>query len=167
MAKGGKRPGAGRPKGRKDNATLEKERVLEAMRQRIMGKADDLLNAQFSLAQGNHYLFRIDTETDSKGKRTKGKPELVTDPEEIRDYLDQGPALNTETEYYFMTTATPDNQAINSLMDRTFGRPTQSVEVDQTSTNLNFNTDVNVDEESKAIIDGYIKDRLGEEVSSE
>ena len=130
---GGKRDGSGRRKGGRNEATLEKDRVLNEVRQRIMHKAEGILNAQFSLAQGQQFLYRIDTETDSKGKKTKSKPNLVTDPDEIANYLDgefgEGDNLNTETEYYFITTKEPSNMAIDSMFDRTFDKPKQGVEL--------------------------------------
>ena len=119
MAKGGKRPGAGRPRGAKDKATIEKEAVLAQYRLRIMQKADELLNAQFSLAEGISYLIRVDSK--------KGRPDkhvIVTDPEEIKDYFDK-----KTKGYYYITTKDPDSGTIDSMLDRTFGRATQAVEV--------------------------------------
>ena len=130
---GGKRDGAGRPKGSKSESTLEKERVLNEVRQRIMKKSQDILNAQLSLGQGQQFLYRIDTTVDSNGKKNKSKPTLVTDPEEISSYLDgefsEGESMNTDTEYYFITTKEPSNMAIDSMFDRTFDKPKQGLEL--------------------------------------
>ena len=135
---GGKRDGAGRPKGSKSESTLEKERVLNEVRQRIMKKAQNILNAQLSLGQGQQFLYRIDTIVDSNGKKTKSKPALVTDPEEISNYLDgefsEGERMNTDIEYYFITTKEPSNMAIDSMFDRTFDKPKQTTEIDATIT---------------------------------
>lgn len=130
---GGKREGAGRPEGSLTEATLEKQRVLNEVKQRIMRKAQRLIDSQFSLADGQQFLYRIDTTIDSKGKSTRSKPILVTDPNEISDYLDgeygDGDSANTETEYYYITTKEPVNQAIDSMLDRTFDKAKQSTDV--------------------------------------
>lgn len=123
----------GRPPGRKNNATLEKEAVLKAFRDRVLKSADLLFNAQSSLAQGQQFLYRIDTEILKDGKKSKSKPVLVTDPDEIARFLDgefgEGESANTETEYYYMTTKEPNNMAADSLLDRTFGTAVKVTEV--------------------------------------
>lgn len=133
MARGGKREGAGRKKGSKDAKTLERERVLKEVRQRILKNAQRILDGQLSIGLGQQFLYRIDTEIDSKGKKTRSKPVLVTDPEEIKDYLDgeygDGESMNTETEYYFITTKEPNNMALDSMLDRTFGTALKSIEL--------------------------------------
>ena len=63
MALGGARPGPGRRKGGKNPETLEKERVLAALRQRIMQKANRILDSQMILANGQRPL------QDRKGSR--------------------------------------------------------------------------------------------------
>ena len=129
---GGKREGAGRPEGSKNEATLERDRVFAEVRQRILKKADQILNAQLSLAEGQQFLYRIDTEIKD-GKKFRSKPVLVANPEEIANFLDgeygDGESMNTETEYYYITTKEPNNMAIDSMFDRTFDKAKQSVEV--------------------------------------
>lgn len=113
---GGKRPGAGRRKGSANKATLERMAVMRQLEQRIMGAADRLFEAQFTLARGTSHLYRVDMVGD---KRTVV---LVTDTEEIRAYFD---ALEQETEpdgFYFITAEKPDNRAIDSMLDRAFGK---------------------------------------------
>lgn len=123
----------GRPKGAKSLATLEKEKVLEAVRQRIMGNAHNIINGQLSLAQGQQFLYRIDTTTDAKGNKVRSKPILVTDPDEIAAYLDgeygDGDSMDNEENYFYITTKEPENQAIEALMNRTFGKPVETVEL--------------------------------------
>lgn len=126
MANGGRRPGAGRKPGTKNPATLEKERVLAELRQRIMKIAQRILDSQTSIALGQQFLYRIDTDPKTKHK---SRPELITDEETIRDFLDgefgDGQSINTDTEYYFITTKEPNNFAIDSMLDRTFGKAKQ------------------------------------------
>lgn len=67
--RGGKRIGAGRKKGTRNPATLEKERVLAAYRQQILAHAKELFEMQINLArQGNHAAI------ESMLNRTFGKP---------------------------------------------------------------------------------------------
>jgi len=145
--KGGKRPGSGRPKGAKSKATLEKEKVFAALRQRILRKADSLLDSQFSLAHGQQFLYKIEK---TKVIGPKGgisykseKPKLVTDEWEIRAYLDElvdkhnGEFLDEHDRsatYYFITTKEPNNMALDSMFDRAFGRATQNQNVELSGT---------------------------------
>ena len=122
----------GRPIGSKSEKTLEKDRVLAKVKDKILQRAERIIDAQSSLALGQQYLYVIKTETIN-GKRVKSKPELVTDPETISQFLDgeygDGDSLNDEEEYYFISTKEPSNQAIDSMMNRAFGRPTESLDV--------------------------------------
>lgn len=135
----------GRPPGRKNNETLRREEVLKAMQQRIMSAADLLLDAQFTLALGQTYLFKIEKYwekvMDKEGKERKvlrhRPPERVTSEREMREYIMQqiqetelGVAGDTETPdatYYFLTAKDPDGRSIDSLHSRTYGRSVQPV----------------------------------------
>lgn len=140
MANGGKRPGAGRKPGSKSQATLEKEKVLGEVRQRIMQNAQRILNSQLSVANGQQFLYKIEKELvigPKGGKSYKSKkPELVTAQWEIEAYLDglveNGDAQNDQdpgATYYYLTTKEPNNQAIDSMFNRAFGKPTESLEL--------------------------------------
>lgn len=142
MAKGGKQPGAGRPKGKKNSATLEKEAILKEYRQKILKSADVLFNAQITLARGQTYLYKIEKEEiigPKGGKSYKNKrPELVTSQWEIEDYLqglieegDKDDEDDPNAAYYFLTTKDPDNKAIDSMLDRTWGKSTQPLAGDK------------------------------------
>ncbi len=137
---GGKRPGAGRKKGSKSPQTLEREEVLRQFRQRAMRSADLLFDAQMTLARGQTFLYRIDKEWIKTGVSKNGeekgwwkskKPVLVTDKDEIQEYLtnkDEGDNENEEgSSYYFLTAKEPNNQAIDSILDRSLGKPTQPI----------------------------------------
>lgn len=115
---GGKRSGAGRKKGSKNKATLEQAAIKKKFDQKVLRAAGRLFRSQMTLAEGVSFLYRIDK--DSKGKDKK--PVKVTSPEEIEEYL------SGETDgsgYYYITTISPDNRAIDSMLDRVFGRATQ------------------------------------------
>jgi hypothetical protein len=81
----------------------------------VAKNADQLFNAQMSLATGAALLFRVDK--DEKGKDLPAVQ--VTDSEEIKAYID---GEVDQDGYYFITTKLPDNKAIDSLLDRTFGK---------------------------------------------
>lgn len=144
--KGGARPGAGRKKGGKNKDTLAKEVIYAQYRQRVMKAADKLFNAQFSLAQGVQYVYRIDEQEIGNGN-TKKTHVLVTDPEEIKELLDEHEGGDGEVNgaYYYITAKDPDTRAIDSMLDRTFGKAIQGVEMsgkngeDLPSTIINLN----------------------------
>lgn len=137
---GGRRPGAGRKKGSKLPKTLEKERTLREVKQRIYKIAQQILDSQVSLARGQQFLYKIEKE---KIKGPKGgityrntKPKLVTDEAEVRDYLnglveegDEDDEKDPGATYYFITTKEPNNMAIDSMMNRAFGTPLKSLEL--------------------------------------
>lgn len=120
---GGKRPGAGRPKGKLSPQTYDKIRVLEQYKQKVMKVADKLFKSQLHLADGISYLYKITTFKNG----SKSRPELITDQLTIEAYL-TGDLENEKDEYYYITTEPPDNRAIDSMLDRTFGKATQVVE---------------------------------------
>lgn len=137
---GGKREGAGKPKGSKTAATLDREAMLKAWRIRAAGKADYLLDRQLHIAGGQAFLFRIDKEKIGPKRYRKLKPVLVTDVNEIHEYIerltsgedmdhdsDSGDEESSDGEasYYYITTKEPNNLAIDSILDRTFGRAKQ------------------------------------------
>jgi len=125
---GGERSGSGRKKGKKGKKALEKDRIERTMKERIMHSADALLNSQMNLARGTQMLFKVVTTVNNSGKRTKQKPVLITDQEEIEQYL-AGDFEDEDSVYYFITTERPDNKAIDSLFDRTFGKAVQKQEL--------------------------------------
>lgn len=126
---GGKRAGAGKPRGKLSPKTLEKNAVQEAIRQRILKQADALFHAQLVNAVGSIQVFRVDEEErDGKIKRVHT---LVSDTDEIKEVLDahDGGAGVVNDSYYFVNQIAPDNRAIDSLLDRTFGKATQSIDI--------------------------------------
>jgi hypothetical protein len=126
---GGKREGAGRPEGSVNETTKLKLEAERELKDRIIGNTQRLLDKQFSLAEGCQYLFVIHTEYDKKGKTHKSKPELVTNPDIIQRFLDGEFEGSSDDEYYFMTTERPDGRALDSLLDRAFGKATQSMDL--------------------------------------
>jgi len=132
MKNGGARPGAGRKPGGKNKATLEQQKVLAAFNQRVMAKADALFNAQLTLAVGSMKVFRIDEEeVDGKTKRVHTH---VTDADEIKALLDEhegGPGV-VDGVYYYFTDIHPDNRALDSMLNRAFGRAAETIKHENT-----------------------------------
>lgn len=125
--RGGAREGAGRPKGSLDKKTIEEKEALEKFKARVRMRVNRLFNAQASLAEGLQYMIRIETTKDSKGKEIK-KHVRVTDPDEMIRALDEGLG-DVDGDYYYLTSKDPDNKALDSLMDRTFGKAPQAVDL--------------------------------------
>lgn len=128
----------GRPKGTKNPETLLKEAVLAEFRNKVLKSADVLFNSQLHLATGQTYLYKIEKELQigPKGgkKYISSKPKIVTDTWEIEAYLqglinegDKDDENDPNSTYYFLTTKDPDNKAIDSMLDRTFGKSTQTI----------------------------------------
>lgn len=123
--RGGKRVGAGRPRGSKEPHTLEREAVLRAYRERVCKVADRLLDAEITVARGCSFLWKK-PKTAPKGEPRKA--ELVKDQATIQRYLD-GDLDQDPDDYYFITTERPDTNTIRNMFDRTFDKPAQRTEV--------------------------------------
>jgi len=137
--RGGARTGAGRPKGSISAATKRAMRIKRQYEERARKHATELLNAQLSLATGVQMLFVI--HTDSKGVRRK--PEMITDPETIKKFLDENEGVDGTLksdkkgadskskveDYYFMTTKVPDTRTISDMLDRMFGKAPATIDI--------------------------------------
>lgn len=139
--KGGRKTG-------KTPAIIERDAAIKVFREKVAQNADRLFQWQLGLAKGAQYLFRIDKEWVKTGSKKNGeengffrnkKPVLVESPTEMLQYLedeitngddqdDQDPAAS----YYFLVAKDPSNQAIDSMLDRTFGRAKSELEVNIT-----------------------------------
>jgi len=150
---GGARPGAGRKKGGMNAKTKEAKIVEEELRNRVLKHANKILNAHLNVALGATYMYRIDETEDSKGRKIR-KHVLVTDPDEIQAVLDDTDGIGTSgDDYYYITTDKPDIRAIDSLFDRTFGKPASKVELD-----ANIISETQLDDEQISTIAARILD---------
>lgn len=123
-------------RGKRSHLVLEREAVLEAWKNGVHKRTQSLLQAQTMLAMGAIKVFRIDYEWRGIGKnryKIAKKPDIVISEEEIMDALDHeygaGESPSDDMKFYFVMTKDPDNSAINSLLDRTFGRAKESIEI--------------------------------------
>jgi len=118
----------GRPKGSENEATKKKRLARENFERLVIEKTQDLILAQLNLGKGIQMLFRKDKVEGDNGK-DKYIVSLVTEEEEIKDYL----LGEGEGDFYFITTEKPDLRAIDSLLDRVYGRATQPTEIKDTT----------------------------------
>jgi hypothetical protein len=96
----------------------------EIIKERVERSVNKLLSQQMAIAQGLTFLYVIETKSfikDGKKVTRRSKPKIVKDEDLIADYL-AGDLDNDENEYYFMATQRPDNKAIDSLLNRAYGR---------------------------------------------
>lgn len=122
---GGKREGSGRPKGSMNKATKEKKEAEKQFKDRVKKNVDRLFDSQMTLAQGCAFLFRISEVGEGKSK--KRVTEQIDTPTEIQAYLDGD--YEGDDDYYYISTEKPSNMAIDSLMNRAFGKPLQKQEL--------------------------------------
>lgn len=135
---GGARPGAGMPKGKVTVRTIQKRDAERYFKDRVIRSVGKLVDSQMNLARGCQFLMKIEKEYDKTTKCWKTKknarPIIVKDKEEIANYLAGDYDNKPEADYYFMTTERPDNRALDSLLDRTFGRAVQNIKGDMNLT---------------------------------
>lgn len=117
-ARGGLRPNAGRPRGSKNKLTKQAKVMETSVKSRILKNIDDLVNAQLSLAKGQFYMYEI--KMRNVGGRRRPEHILVKDPKRIKAFLDG----ELEGEYHYITAKSPDNKAIEALLDRALGKAT-------------------------------------------
>src|SRR5262245_42884964 len=127
MAHGGKRRGAGRPKGRKSANTLTKEAGREVLRQMVIEHLKPLVEAQLQNALGIRHIFLRDD---------AGRFVQLTDPKQIEAALNSG----DEGKYYWTFTKDPSIQAFTDLMNRALDKPIEQV---QLSGEINLHAEIN------------------------
>jgi hypothetical protein len=114
MPRGGKRPGAGRPKGTtgiKQKATLSKEAAREALRVIVMREMDEMSAAQIAAAKGLKYLV---------ARHKKGgtfRP--------VRNVLE---AIKDEEQIIEVWEHRPSTQAFTDLMNRALDKPKEQMQ---------------------------------------
>lgn len=110
---GGRRPGAGRPQGSENKATIEKREARDALRAVVREHMAEMLDAQIQHAKGiDHFFLR--------NEKTK-QFERVEDPKMIEAALNAG----DEGSYYWIFTKDPSVQAFTDLMNRAFDKPVE------------------------------------------
>lgn len=123
----------GRPKGILNKKTIEEKIAYEELRQKVLRSLNNILNSQLLIAQGETYIYKIVEDKDSKGKVIAKYHQLVDDPYEIAsalNALENGIQNGSNGTFYYATTKRPDNKAIDSLVDRVFGKARQNIGLD-------------------------------------
>jgi hypothetical protein len=108
MPRGGKQPGAGRPKGAKNKATVDKEFHREVLRQLVVAELKPMIAAQVEHAKGVQYMVL---------RMPDGSFARATDEKQI----DAACAVGASA-FKIMTQA-PNTQAFTALLDRALDRP--------------------------------------------
>jgi len=137
----------GRKKGGKNHATILQTKAKEKFDQNVLRLQQRLINSQASRALGQQFLYKIEKEFVATGVDKDGEqkgywknlvPKLVDKEDEIFEYLEKlaenNGAIDDENDpaaaYYYLTSKEPDNNAIDSLLDRVHGKAKQSMQVD-------------------------------------
>lgn len=111
---------------------LEERRVNAEVKRQIMLRAPEIVRAQMLPALGQNFVYRIDEEENEKGKVISRKHVLVTDPQEIAEALDamEAGGEHPDDKYYYVTTKEPDWRAGDALLDRSIGKPTETLQLE-------------------------------------
>ncbi len=125
----------GRPKGKQTDIEIARLESLKRIKQRVFEATDALINAQMGSAIGSQYLYKIKTT-----KHGRGEPIRVESPYEMECFLrgdyDHDGDKYDDTEYYFLTAKDPETKASEALLNRTHGKPKESVELSNPDGNL-------------------------------
>ncbi len=118
MPRGGKRPGAGRPKGSKNPNTLEKEAARAVVRAMVTAQLGPLVEAQIANAKGIKYLVVREKKTGKFVRVTEAMARVkLGDAEEIIEVWEKDPSI----------------LAFTDLMNRTIDKPIEQMKVDADS----------------------------------
>lgn len=112
MALGGKRPGAGRPKGK---VTLEKEEARAFLREMVIANLGPLVESQLANARGLKYLIARDKKSGKFRRLGEADAALAGD---------------SDSEVVEVWEKDPNVSAFTDLLNRTLDKPTEHVEMD-------------------------------------
>lgn len=125
MPRGGKRPGAGKPKGYKHKQTLAKATSREHFVKRIEAEWDPLIDAELEVAKGRTIMLARAFETAKDGTvRRTGKFERVTNPAEMAELLNKG---ESGEDYYRLVAVPADSRMLIELNARIMGKVAEQV----------------------------------------
>lgn len=111
----------GRPKGSKSKLTILKEKKRGDFDKKIALMAEKLTNAQAIVAMGTHKMVRMYIGTDQKMHT-----ETIRDEKRMQNLLDTGVY---GVDYVIVVGNDPDWKAANALLDRTFGKAKETIDV--------------------------------------
>jgi hypothetical protein len=108
----------GRPKGRKNDATLNKELAREALRQIVLREMDEMAAAQIAHAKGIKYLVTRNAKTGKFERVSKERMEALLDADDV-DTLETVEVWEKD----------PSTQAFTDLMNRALDKPKEQEQV--------------------------------------
>ena len=114
---GGKRTGAGKPKGTLWPTTIRKQQMREKLLALVEAEVEPIVKAQIANAKGLDHFFLRDEKTKQFVK--------IDDPKTIEVALNCG----DEGSYYWIHTKDPSTQAFTALMDRSIDKPIEQLEL--------------------------------------
>lgn len=123
---GGKRAGAGKPKGVKWPSTLAKEAARELTRQKITAALEPMLEAQVAHAIGLKYLVARHKKTGKFAKLTEDLTTAIASGE------------NTEYESIEVWAKDPSVQAFSDLLNRAIDKPSEQAQQHEHKGHLTF-----------------------------
>lgn len=120
----------------KRKSTLLKEEVFKDTQNIIAGRALSLMEKQYHLAIGAIKVFVVRSHWEGAGinrRLVKEKPEIIKDEQSIYEAIDyefggciKKEKFDEQIKYYFVVTKEPNLKAIDSLLNRVFGKPTEN-----------------------------------------
>lgn len=121
----------GRPKGRKNDRTLEREASRKAYEQWVLDKLNPLFQAQLLAALGQVFVFRKEHHGTGASKRIEHVQ--LTEPIEIADALDRiandENGFSTEDGFCYVMAKAPEFRAAEAMLNRGIGTPAQHLEL--------------------------------------
>lgn len=120
----------GRKKGEKNKRTIAVEVAQKELQQAILKNITPLTVAAINAAIGERFVYKI--EKDSKGRMLK--PEIVMNSGEIANALEAIENDNSVVDdtYYYISTKPMNTHALQQLLDRAFGKPKESIDMNVT-----------------------------------
>lgn len=99
MPRGGKRPGAGLPRGFKFPKTLEKEAAREFTRQLVTAELPELVGAQIAHAKGiQHFVLRTKDGKFEKVTSADAALAAMNDPDSVYEFWEKDPSVQAFTD---------------------------------------------------------------------
>lgn len=120
----------------KRKTTLIREDIFRDTQNKVVERTLGLMEKQYQLAIGDVRVFVSRSHWEGKGnnrKLVKGKTEIITNEEKITEAIDYESGVrtgkedpNVELKHYFVMVKEPNLKAIESLLNRTYGKPTEN-----------------------------------------
>lgn len=120
----------------KRKSTLVKEELFRDSQNKIIERTFNLMERQYKLAIGDVRVFAIRSHWKGKGKNRKlikGKPQIIKNEDKISEAIGYECGIrtgnedpNVELKHYFVMVKEPNLKAIESLLNRTYGKPTEN-----------------------------------------